>query len=93
MKFVKITQGGFDDGVAGDGDSLFIDFQESSLVDQILDGFQVRVSEGHEWLDFLQHVQSGGVDSHESCVVDLTKTEKSQDFGHIRMKFVNTKII
>jgi len=26
MKFVKITQGGFDDGVAGDGDSLFIDF-------------------------------------------------------------------
>jgi len=26
MYFVKITQGGFDDSVAGDGDSLFIDF-------------------------------------------------------------------
>lgn len=36
------TQGGFDDGVGGERDSLFVDLSVTSLVDEFSDSLKVR---------------------------------------------------
>jgi hypothetical protein len=88
---VVLAEGFVNDGIGGDGDSGLVDFEETSLVDQIFDGFQVGIPEGDERLDSSQHVQGGGVHSDEGGVVDLSQSQETEDLGHVRVQLVDTK--
>ena len=41
-----------DQAVIGEGNSLLVDFSETSFVDQSADGFSGRISVGDVWFDF-----------------------------------------
>ena len=56
-----------------------VDFPESSLKDELLDGLSGRISESDIRFDFSDEVGGGLVDSNESTVVKLTKSQESED--------------
>jgi len=87
---VVLAQNLFDDFIAGKGDSLFINFSVSSLVDEVRDNLSRWVAKGNKRLDLLEHVKSGSVDSDESSVVDLSKSEQLEDLSDLRSKMVDT---
>jgi hypothetical protein len=72
-----LGQGRFDDLVVGDGDSGFVNFQKTSLVDQIFDGLKVGDTESDVGFNFSQHVDGGGVHSDQGGVVNLSQSQKS----------------
>jgi len=65
-----------DDIVGSERDSLLIDLSVSSLVDQVRDNLSGGVTESNIGLDFLKHIQSSSIDSDQSGVVDLSKSEQ-----------------
>jgi len=76
---VVLGEGSGDNLVGSDGDSLLVDLQVTSLVEQLGDGLSVRVTVGDVRVDVLKHVKSGLVNSNESGVVNLSKSEESED--------------
>lgn len=51
-----LGQGRFNNLIVGDGDSGFINFHESSLVNQVFDGFEGRVTISNIRFDFFEHI-------------------------------------
>ena len=69
--------------VAGDRNALPAYFSETSLVDELLHGLEVRVAVGDEGLDQSEHLKSGGIDTNEDTIVKLAKAEELKDFLHL----------
>lgn len=87
---VVLSEGFFDDGVGGEGDSLSVDLAISSLEDEFADGFAGGVAEGDVGLDSSEHVGGGLVDSNEDSVVELSESEEPHDSDDFRVELVNT---
>lgn len=86
-----LAQSRFNNLVVSDRNSGFIDFQETSLVNHVTDSGHGWVSEGNVRLNFLQHIEGGGIDSKETGIVDLSYSQESEDLGNIGVEFINTK--
>lgn len=76
-----------DDSVVGEGDSSSVNSNESSLVDQLSDGGDRRISVGDVWFDLSEHVGGGLVNTDESGVVDLSDSQETEDSDNIRVQF------
>lgn len=75
-----LLKSALDGEVAGKWDSLSVDLSVSPLVDQLGDGLSVRNSVGDPWLDDSKHVHGGLVVLEEHGVVDLEKSQESENF-------------
>lgn len=75
----KLTESFLDYLVLVDDDSLSINLTETSLVDQLSDGFKVGVPEGDERLSNTEHFSGGFVDFDEDSIVDLSESEELHD--------------
>lgn len=62
--------------VVSDGNTLLVDLEGSTLVDEFADGLEVWCSVGDVWFDQLEHGQSSLGELEEDSVVDLTKTQQ-----------------
>lgn len=81
----------FNNHIIRDGDTAFVDLQESTLVDQVTDSLEGRGAVGDVRLDLFEHVEGGGVDTDQSGVVDLTESQETEDLGDIGVELVDTK--
>ena len=72
-----------DDAVVSDRDTLLVDLGISSLVDQLTDGFEVRVAIGDVGLHPAKQVNSTTIELDEDTIVDLAKTEELQDLADL----------
>jgi len=96
---VLITKYLFNHTVISDRDTLAINLSKSSLVNEVLDGFEVRVSISNEWLDQAQHLNCGSIKLDKNTIVDLSQTKKLQnlsDLGEVIFlgtcfKFINSE--
>ena len=73
------TQGVFDDAIVGQRNALFVDLTETTLVDQLPDGFQVGVPVRHIRFDHAEHVDGGLVHADKGAGVKLAQAEQLQD--------------
>merc|ERR1719361_3372885 len=64
--------------------ALVVDLAEATLVDQLANSLQGRVTEGDERHDAAKHHLHGLVDLHEHTVVELTKTQQLQNLAGLR---------
>jgi len=85
-----LTEGLFNNLIAGDGDSLLVDLTETSLVDHVGDGVSGGVTESDIRFDLLDHVKGSSVDSDEGGVVDLSESEQLEDLSDLRSQMVDT---
>ena len=85
-----IAESLFDDFIAGQRNSLFVYFSETSLVDELLDGFSGWWSVSYPWLYSSEHVHSCLVVSDENSVANLEKSEQSHDFFFLRRNLIDT---
>jgi hypothetical protein len=90
-----------DDGVVVDWDSLLVDLGEASLVNEVRDGLSGRISRwssesiflipiSNVRFNFSQHVYGGLVDSDQSSVVELSKSQQLEDLSDLWVQSVNT---
>ena len=86
----RLTETAFDQDVVSDGDPLVAHLAVPTLVDQLLDCAQIRVTPGDVGLDDAEHVQGCLVQLHEDAVVDLTQTEKLEGLANLRVQAVDT---
>lgn len=85
-----LTQSTLDDLVVRQGNSLGVDLTVTSLVDQLSDGSQVRVTVGDVRLGQSEQLRSGLGDLDENTRVDLSQTEQLQDLSWLRWDLRDT---
>lgn len=85
-----LTQSTLDDLVVRQGDSLGVDLTVTSLVDQLSDGSQVRVTVGDVRLGQSEQLRSGLGNLDENTRVDLSQTEQLQDLSWLRWDLGDT---
>jgi hypothetical protein len=71
----------FDQLVVGEWDALLLDFAISPLVDELADGFEIRVAVGDVWVDDGEHLLRGFGQADEDAVIDLQETEELEDLA------------
>lgn len=79
-----------DNLVVGQHDALTIDTAGPALVDQVANGLEGGGTPGDVWLNQLQHVSGGLVDTQKDTVVDLTKTQQLQSLANLRRQTHDT---
>lgn len=79
-----------DDGVVGKSDSLTVDLSVTSLVDELSDRLEVRLSVGNVWLDEGQHLRGSLGELDEDSVVDLQESEQLHDLSWLWWDLVDT---
>lgn len=85
-----LTQSSLDDLVVRQGGSLVADLTETSLVHQLSDGGQVRVTVGDVWLSQLEQLRGGLGDLDEHTGVDLGQSQQLQHLSWLRWDLVDT---
>jgi hypothetical protein len=60
----------------------------STLIDELPDGFQVRIAEGHERLANPDHLESCLCEPDEYAIVDLEQPEELQCLALLRVDFM-----
>jgi len=78
------------DLVVGQSNPLLVDLAVPTLVDELADGLQVRITEGDVRVDDGEHLRGGLVQANENTVVDLKKSEKLKDLAGFRRDLVDT---
>jgi len=86
----ELAKAVLDEFIVGDGQTLLVDLSVATLVDELADGLQVRVSVGNEWLDNLEHLTGGLGELDEDTVVDLEKTEELESLALLGVNLVDT---
>jgi len=79
-----------DDFVVGDGNPLSVDLTKTTLVDELFHSLQVGCSPSNIGLNEFQHFESGGVESDKDCILNLAKSEKSQNLFCSRINTIDT---
>lgn len=77
-------------GIVTQGDALTVDLGVATLVDQLTNGLQVRLSVGDVGFDQLQHLLSGLRQLDKHTVIDLQKAQQLQDLAGLRSNVGNT---
>lgn len=85
-----LTQSSLDDLVVRQSNSLSTDLTETSLVDQLSDGGQVRVTVGDVWLGQLEQLRGSLGDLDEDTGVDLGQSQQLQNLSWLRWDLVDT---
>lgn len=85
-----LTQSSLDDLVVRQSGSLVTDLTETSLVDQLSDGSQVRVTVGDVWLSQLEQLRGSLGDLNEDTGVDLGQSQQLQNLSWLRWDLVDT---
>lgn len=76
-----------DNSVVAEWDSSSLNSDESSLVDEFLDGGDRGISVGDIWFDLSEHVGGGLVDTDEGGVVDLSDSQETEDSDDVWVQF------
>lgn len=79
-----------DEGVVSEGDSGSIDLEVTSLVDELANRGQRRVSEGNIRSDSSEHLRNWTVHLQENTVVELLESEELQDLSWLGGHLVDT---
>jgi hypothetical protein len=79
-----------DEGVVSQGDSGSVDLQVTSLVNQLADSSQRRMSECDIRSNSSEHLRDGTVDLQEDAVVELLESEELQDLSRLWGHLVDT---
>ena len=85
-----------DDGVVGESNALgervggVLDLSVTTLVDQLADSLQVRVTVSDEGLDDLEHLEGSLGEANEDTVVDLEKTKELEGLALLGVDLVDT---
>ena len=87
---VVATEGGFNDGVVGEGGALLVDLTESTLVDQFADTLQVGGTVGNVGINDAEHVEGGLGQLEEDTIVDLAQTQELQNLTGLGAELVDT---
>ena len=74
-----LSQNLLDDCVAGQRNSLLVNFSVTSLQDKLSDGLSGWVTKGNVWLNSSQKIHYGFVDSDESAIMQLSESQDSED--------------
>lgn len=85
-----LAQVGLDDGVLGESNSLLVHLTVTSLVHQLSDGGQVRVTVSDVRLHQLDQLRGGLGDSDEHTGVDLGQSQQLQDLSGLGSNLGNT---
>lgn len=85
-----LTQSSLDDLVVRQSNSLVVDLTETSLVDQLSNGSQVRVTVGDVWLSQLEQLRGSLGDLDEDTSVDLGQSQQLQNLSWLRWDLVDT---
>jgi len=85
-----LAQALLNDSIVVERDSVLVDLTVSTLVDEVLDRLQGRVSVGQVRLDSLQHLSGSLGDLHEDTHVHRTKTHKLQNLLGLRVHVSET---
>lgn len=86
-KFTKLL---LNNQVVRDWDALSIDLEITSLVDELSDTLQVRLTIRNVWLDEGQHLRSGLCELDEDSIVDLEQSQELHDLSRLRWDLVDT---
>lgn len=81
---------GLDDGVVGKSNALLVDLSVTTLVDELTDGLEVRVTISDPWLNNLEHLEGSLGHTNEDTVVDLKKTEELENLARLGCDLVDT---
>ena len=79
-----------DDLVITETDSLLVDLTEATLVEELPDSSDRRVTEGNEGSYETEHLHEGAVDLEEDTSMDMSQSEELQDLLLLGGKLVNT---
>ena len=85
-----LAQSSLDDSVVRQSNSLRVNLTETSLVDQLSDGSQVRVTVGDVWLSQLEQLRGSLGDLDEDTGVDLGQSQQLQNLSWLRSDLVDT---
>lgn len=85
-----LAQSSLDDSVVRQSNSLRVNLTETSLVDQLSDGSQVRVTVGDVWLSQLEQLRGSPGDLDEDTGVDLGQSQQLQNLSWLRSDLVDT---
>lgn len=85
-----LTQVSLDNRVVRQSNSLLVDLTVTSLVDQLSDGRQVRVTISNVWLSQLQQLRSSLGNSDKNTSVDLVQSQQLQDLSWLWWDLVDT---
>ena len=78
------------DAVVRERDSRVVDFTVSSLVDELGNSGSRWVAVGDEWLNHLDHVPGGLVQSDKDGVVELSESQELEDLLGLGGKLTDT---
>lgn len=81
IKKISNTEIVLNDAVVGNWDAPMVDLRKASLVNQVVNCFQVGVSPCNVRLCDSQHLDRRLIQLHKDTVVDLTQTEELQDLN------------
>lgn len=85
-----LAQLSLDDLVVGESDSLVSHLTVASLVDQLSDGGQVRVTEGHVWLGQLEQLRGSLGHLDKDTGVNLGQTQQLHHLSWLRWNLHDT---
>lgn len=86
----KVSERLGNDVVVYQRNTLTINLSVTSLVDKGANSLQGRFTIGDVWLNELQHVHGGLVDTEEGGVVDLSEAQQLQNLSDLRADTVDT---
>jgi len=78
------------DFVVSDWSSLTAKFSKTALVNEFSHSLQVGCSPSNVGLNKSQHFDSGSIESHKDGILNLTKTEKSQNLSCTGINTIDT---
>jgi len=84
------TESTLNEGVVSDGNTLLVELEESTLVDELADGLKVGVTISNVRFNETKHVNGGLVELYKHTVVDLTEAEELQDLAGLWGNGVDT---
>lgn len=85
-----VAECAFDDGVVGERGSSLLHLAVATLVDEVPDSLEVRVTVRNVWLDDSDHVDGGLIHLDKDGVVDLEETKELEDFSDLWCDRVDT---
>lgn len=79
-----------DNRVVCESNALLVDLSVPTLVNELADGLQVRVSVGNPRLNDLQHFEGSLCHANKDTIVNLKETEELKDLAGLRCDLVDT---
>ena len=82
-----------DNGIIGESDTLLVDLSVSTLINELTNSLEVRVSISNPRLDDLQHLEGSFGHANEDTIVDLEETKQLEDLARLWCDLVDTTLM